>query len=241
MRCISPDTLIADPLDLAAPTPCSGTAPFAVTWGNIHAHDAGKDRSAGIAEAGGRARDVRQPRHDGIAADGRVRGGAGASLRPGVAGSARDGHGGRLRPGVGATGRASTCMPRPGLGNAMGMLYDAQKAGSPILVTAGQHEQRFNFTEPLLWADLPDDRPPVREMVGGSAPAGGSAAGHPSRREDRAGAADRAGVPVAAGRYPDRQRGSRPGHTEPGGARHPRRCAGDRAGRRDHRQGAAAR
>lgn len=43
----------------------------------------------------------------------------------------------------------------PGLGNAMGMLYDAQKAGSPILVTAGQHEQRFNFQEPLLWADLP--------------------------------------------------------------------------------------
>jgi len=43
----------------------------------------------------------------------------------------------------------------PGLGNALGMLYDAQKAGSPLLVTAGQHEQRFNFTEPLLWADLP--------------------------------------------------------------------------------------
>src|SRR6202789_721490 len=43
----------------------------------------------------------------------------------------------------------------PGLGNAMGMLYDAQKAGSPILVTAGQHEQTFNITEPLLWADLP--------------------------------------------------------------------------------------
>jgi benzoylformate decarboxylase len=43
----------------------------------------------------------------------------------------------------------------PGLGNAMGMLYDAQKAGSPVLVTAGQHEQTFNFTEPLLWADLP--------------------------------------------------------------------------------------
>jgi benzoylformate decarboxylase len=43
----------------------------------------------------------------------------------------------------------------PGLGNALGMLYDAQKAGSPVLVTAGQHDQRFNFTEPLLWADLP--------------------------------------------------------------------------------------
>jgi benzoylformate decarboxylase len=43
----------------------------------------------------------------------------------------------------------------PGLGNAMGMLYDAQKAGSPILVTAGQHDQDFNTTEPILWADLP--------------------------------------------------------------------------------------
>src|SRR3954453_5790230 len=43
----------------------------------------------------------------------------------------------------------------PGLGNAMGMLYDAQKAGSPILVTAGQHDQTFNATEPILWADLP--------------------------------------------------------------------------------------
>jgi benzoylformate decarboxylase len=43
----------------------------------------------------------------------------------------------------------------PGLGNALGMLYDAQKAGSPILLTAGQHDQRFNFTEPILWADLP--------------------------------------------------------------------------------------
>jgi benzoylformate decarboxylase len=43
----------------------------------------------------------------------------------------------------------------PGLGNAMGMLYDAQKAASPILVTAGQHDQQFNATEPILWADLP--------------------------------------------------------------------------------------
>jgi benzoylformate decarboxylase len=43
----------------------------------------------------------------------------------------------------------------PGLGNAMGMLYDAQKAGSPLLVTAGQHDQSFNATEPILWADLP--------------------------------------------------------------------------------------
>ena len=43
----------------------------------------------------------------------------------------------------------------PGLGNAMGMLYDAQKAASPILVTAGQQDQEFIVTEPILSADLP--------------------------------------------------------------------------------------
>ena len=43
----------------------------------------------------------------------------------------------------------------PGLGNAMGMLYDAQKSGAPILVTAGQQDQSFSVTEPFLWADLP--------------------------------------------------------------------------------------
>ncbi|HTO13862.1 MAG TPA: thiamine pyrophosphate-binding protein, partial [Candidatus Binatia bacterium] len=43
----------------------------------------------------------------------------------------------------------------PGLGNAMGMLYDAYKAGTPLLVTAGQHDQCFTVTEPILWSDLP--------------------------------------------------------------------------------------
>jgi benzoylformate decarboxylase len=43
----------------------------------------------------------------------------------------------------------------PGLGNAMGMLYDAYKAGSPLLLTAGQHDQSFTATEPILWSDLP--------------------------------------------------------------------------------------
>jgi benzoylformate decarboxylase len=54
----------------------------------------------------------------------------------------------------------------PGLGNAMGMLYDAQKAGAPLLVTAGQHDQTFNVTEPILWADLP---PVARPFVKWSA------------------------------------------------------------------------
>jgi benzoylformate decarboxylase len=49
----------------------------------------------------------------------------------------------------------------PGLGNAMGMLYDAYKAGAPVLVTAGQHEQTFNVTEPILWGDLPPIAKPL--------------------------------------------------------------------------------
>src|SRR5256714_10654664 len=43
----------------------------------------------------------------------------------------------------------------PGLGNAMGMLYNAQKAGSPILLTAGQQYNSYLATEPILSADLP--------------------------------------------------------------------------------------
>lgn len=42
----------------------------------------------------------------------------------------------------------------PGLGNALGMLYNAQKAGSPVIVTAGQQDQSIALTEPGLWADL---------------------------------------------------------------------------------------
>src|ERR1051325_4409602 len=43
----------------------------------------------------------------------------------------------------------------PGLRNALGTLYDAQKAGPPLLVTAGQHDQCFTATEPILWSELP--------------------------------------------------------------------------------------
>ena len=42
----------------------------------------------------------------------------------------------------------------PGLGNALGMLYDASRTGAPVLVLAGQQDGRFAFTEPALWGDL---------------------------------------------------------------------------------------
>ena len=41
-----------------------------------------------------------------------------------------------------------------GLGNAMGMLYNAFREGTPLVVTAGQQDQRMAFEEPILWGDM---------------------------------------------------------------------------------------
>lgn len=41
-----------------------------------------------------------------------------------------------------------------GLGNAMGMLYNAWCAGSPLVVTAGQQDRRLRAQEPVLEGDL---------------------------------------------------------------------------------------
>jgi benzoylformate decarboxylase len=54
----------------------------------------------------------------------------------------------------------------PGLGNGMGMLYCAKQSGAPLVVIAGQHEQSFNRTEPILYDDLP---PVARPFVKWSA------------------------------------------------------------------------
>ena len=41
-----------------------------------------------------------------------------------------------------------------GLGNAMGMLYNAHVEGAPLLLTAGQQDRRLRFDEPVLDGDL---------------------------------------------------------------------------------------
>ena len=41
-----------------------------------------------------------------------------------------------------------------GLGNAMGMLYNAHREGTPLLVTAGQQDRRIRFGEPILTGDM---------------------------------------------------------------------------------------
>ena len=55
-----------------------------------------------------------------------------------------------------ASGKLSACNVHvaPGLGNAMGSLYNAKWIGSPIIITAGQQEQGHGLTEPLLYDPL---------------------------------------------------------------------------------------
>jgi len=41
-----------------------------------------------------------------------------------------------------------------GLGNAMGMLYNAYRSATPLILTAGQQDRRLAFEEPILWGDM---------------------------------------------------------------------------------------
>jgi benzoylformate decarboxylase len=62
-----------------------------------------------------------------------------------------------------ATGRTGVVNLHvaPGLGNALGMLYNAHKAGSPLLVTAGQQDTRLRLRGPVLGHDLPGMAAPL--------------------------------------------------------------------------------
>ncbi|MDH3659220.1 MAG: thiamine pyrophosphate-binding protein [Alphaproteobacteria bacterium] len=55
-----------------------------------------------------------------------------------------------------ASGKLAACNVHvaPGLGNAMGAIYNAKFTGSPLLITAGQQEQGHGLTEPVLYDPL---------------------------------------------------------------------------------------
>jgi benzoylformate decarboxylase len=55
-----------------------------------------------------------------------------------------------------ASGRLVACNVHvaPGLGNAMGSLYNASFTGTPMILTAGQQEQGHGLMEPLLYGPL---------------------------------------------------------------------------------------
>ena len=62
-----------------------------------------------------------------------------------------------------ASGRlvAANVHVAPGLGHAMGALYNAKFSGSPIILTAGQQEQGHGLQEPLLYEPLPPIAAPL--------------------------------------------------------------------------------
>jgi benzoylformate decarboxylase len=67
-----------------------------------------------------------------------------------------------------ASGRlaAANVHVAPGLGNAMGALYNAKFSNSPLIVTAGQQEQGHGLLEPLLYDPLvPIAQPLVKWAV----------------------------------------------------------------------------
>ncbi|MGE0874012.1 MAG: thiamine pyrophosphate-binding protein [Burkholderiales bacterium] len=67
-----------------------------------------------------------------------------------------------------ASNRLTACNVHvaPGLGNAMGALYNAKFCGSPLILTAGQQEQGHGLMEPLLWDSLvPIAQPMVKWAV----------------------------------------------------------------------------
>ena len=67
-----------------------------------------------------------------------------------------------------ASGRlaAANVHVMPGLGNAMGALYNAKFSGSPIVLTAGQQEQGHGLLEPMLYEPLvPVAQPLVKWAV----------------------------------------------------------------------------
>tara|TARA_E500000331_G_scaffold354949_1_gene409249 strand:+ start:2697 stop:4346 length:1650 start_codon:yes stop_codon:yes gene_type:complete len=55
-----------------------------------------------------------------------------------------------------ASGSLAACNVHvaPGLGNAIGSIYNARFTGTPIIITAGQQEQGHGLTEPLLYDPL---------------------------------------------------------------------------------------
>ncbi|HTS54442.1 MAG TPA: thiamine pyrophosphate-dependent enzyme [Burkholderiales bacterium] len=67
-----------------------------------------------------------------------------------------------------ASNRLAACNVHvaPGLGNAMGALFNAKWYGSPLLITAGQQEQGHGLMEPLLYDPLvPIAQPMVKWAI----------------------------------------------------------------------------
>ena len=122
-----------------------------------------------------------------------------------------------------ASGKLAACNVHvaPGLGNAMGSIYNAKFTGAPLIITAGQQEQGHGLTEPLLYDPLvPIAAPLVKwateitrlEDMPRIVRRAAKIAHHP---------ADWSGFSVAAGRRLERREGDRLRSEHPRRCRHP--------------------
>ena len=179
--------------------------------------------------AGRRLGHVRQSRHHRAAAHGRSRPRARHPLRAGAAGGARHRDDRRLRAG----------QRRPRRGKRPRVAGPGQRDGDALrrlqggLAAAGDRGP----ARPVLHGDRADPLvgsaaggAAVREVVDGSASPGRPAAHRAPRGEDGAGASDRTGLPLAAGRRAERRARHRPRGLHACGPAAGRRSRGDRRG-----------
>ena len=154
--------------------------------------------------------------------------------RPAGGGRGRDGR--RLRPGLGKT-TVVNLHTAPGVGNAMGAIFNAQANHSPLLITAGQQARaqitlQANLTNrdatrmphPLVkWSFEPPRAEDVPLALGHGAHLAGLAAARPGLRLAADGRLVRRG---RRGRRQsrDRAQGRRPRHGQPRGGPRPRRA-----------------
>ena len=203
------------------------------------ARDEWKTRLPRFAQAGGRDGDVRQSRHHGTAADGRLRGRARHQIHPRTAGSRPDGDGRRLCASLRrARGAQPSCRARARQchGHAL-RRHEGEFAGAGHRRPAGYGVSCHRAGPHRGPADI---GAAVRQMGGGSASRRRLAALCASRGKNRAGAADRPGVFVSARRHFEERRRHRFAGADAGGAARARRCRSHCGGRRTARQGRAA-
>ena len=133
----------------------------------------------------------------------------------------------------------------PGVGNAMGAIFNAQANHSPLLITAGQQARaQITLQANLTNRDAIAHAAPAGQVVLRAAAGRGRAAGARPRRPPRLAAPERPGLRLAAdgrlvrrgrrGRRPPRDRAprDRPRRRRPRGGPRPRRAA-----RRGHQPG----
>ena len=75
----------------------------------------------------------------------------------------------------------------------MGMIYNAYREGTPLLVTAGQQDRRLMFEEPILWSDMVRVVEPWMKWAAECIVFRGLAHRRPPRSAGRADAADWSG------------------------------------------------